>query len=124
MTTERAFDSNPQGMLDAQAFLEGFCDHPKAAVVHDEIVSNIIRCSGTKTFSVKLSLEAGLLTMAYADDGKPFNPLTDAQDPDISASMDERRIGGLGIFMVKKMAKSVAYERAGGRNLLTVMVAV
>ena len=124
MTTEQTFDSTPQGMLDAQAFLEDFCDHPKAAVVHDEIVSNIVRCSGTKTFSVKLSREADVLTMVYADAGKPFNPLTDSRDPDISASMSDREIGGLGIFMVKKMARSVDYERLGDRNLLTVTIAV
>ena len=124
MTTERTFDSNPQGMLDAQAFLECFCDHPKAAVVHDEIVSNIVRCSGTKTFTVKLSLETDLLTMIYEDAGKPFNPLTDVQDPDISAAMTERGVGGLGIFMVKKMAKTVGYERRGDQNILTVSVAV
>ena len=124
MTVERTFDATPQGMLDAQAYLEGFCDHPKAAVVHDEIVSNIIRCSGTKTFSVKFVQEGGELTMVYIDSGKPFNPLTDAADPDISAAMDERGVGGLGIFMVKKMSKTVAYERAGDRNILTVTVAV
>ena len=124
MTTERTFDSNPQGMLDAQAFLEGFCDHPKAAVIHDEIVSNIIRCSGTKTFSVKFVQEGGELTMVYIDSGKPFNPLTDAVDPDVTAAMDEREVGGLGIFMVKKMSKSVEYVREGDKNILTVKVAV
>ena len=124
MTTERTFDSNPQGMLDAQAFLEGFCDHPKAAVIHDEIVSNIIRCSGTKTFSVKFVQEGGELTMVYIDSGKPFNPLTDAVDPDVTAAMDERGVGGLGIFMVKKMSKSVEYAREGDKNILTVKVAV
>ena len=124
MTTERTFDSNPQGMLDAQAFLEGFCDHPKAAVIHDEIVSNIIRCSGTKTFSVKFVQEGGELTMVYIDSGKPFNPLTDAVDPDVTAAMDERGVGGLGIFMGKKMSKSVEYAREGDKNILTVKVAV
>ena len=124
MMTERTFDSNPQGMLDAQAFLEGFCDHPKAAVIHDEIVSNIIRCSGTKTFSVKFVQEGGELTMVYIDSGKPFNPLTDAVDPDVTAAMDERGVGGLGIFMVKKMSKSVEYAREGDKNILTVKVAV
>ena len=111
-------------MLDAQAFLEGFCDHPKAAVIHDEIVSNIIRCSGTKTFSVKFVQEGGELTMVYIDSGKPFNPLTDAVDPDVTAAMDEREVGGLGIFMVKKMSKSVEYAREGDKNILTVKVAV
>ena len=124
MTSERTFDSTPQGMLDAQAFLEGFSDHPKAAVVHDEIVSNIVRCSGSKSFSVKLALNEGELTMSYSDCGKPFNPLTDVQDPDITASMEDRGVGGLGIFMVKKMSKSVEYAREGDVNVLTVKVAV
>ena len=124
MTTEQTFDSTPQGMLNAQAFLEGFCEHPKAAVVHDEIVSNIVRCSGSKSFSVQLSLGDGELTMVYADAGKPFNPLTDSQDPDITATMEERNIGGLGIFMVKKMSRSVAYARGGAKNVLTVKIAV
>ena len=124
MKTERAFEATPQGMLYAQAFLEEFCGHPKAAVVHDEIVSNIVRCSCSKTFTVTLSLDGDTLTMVYTDSGKPFNPLTDSVDPDITASMDERSIGGLGIFMVKKMSKSVDYKRNGDCNVLTVTVAV
>ena len=124
MTTERTFDSTPQGMLDAQAFLEGFCEHPKAAVIHDEIVSNIIRCSGAKTFRVKFAKDGDVLEMTYSDLGKPFNPLTDVENPDITASMDERGIGGLGIFMVKKMSKSVRYVRDGDANVLSVTVNV
>ena len=124
MTVEQTFEATPQGMLNAQAFLEGFCEHPKAAVIHDEVVSNIVRCSGSKAFSVRFTRDDGELTMVYADGGKPFNPLTDAVEPDITASMDERNIGGLGIFMVKKMAKAVDYAREGNENILTVKVAV
>ena len=124
MTIEQTFEATPQGMLDALAFLEGFCEHPKAAVIHDEIVSNIIRCSGSKSFSVKLTRDDGELTMSYSDAGKPFNPLTDAQDPDISAAIEDRSVGGLGIFMVKKMSKSVEYVREGDTNVLTVKVAI
>ena len=49
-----------------------------------------------------------------------FNPLRHA-DPDISADIDHRGIGGLGILMVKKMMDDVSYEYADGRNILTVL---
>ena len=49
-------------------------------------------------------------------------PAQDATTPDVKASLEERSVGGLGIFMVKKMAKSVAYRREGDRNVLTVVM--
>ena len=60
--------------------------------------------------------------MVFSDDGRAFDPTTEVAAPDITASAEERSIGGLGIFMVKKMAKSVAYERRDGRNVLTVVM--
>jgi serine/threonine-protein kinase RsbW len=51
------------------------------------------------------------------DEGMPFNPL-DAEDPDVNASMAERPIGGLGIFMAKNLVDTITYERRGTRNHL------
>jgi anti-sigma regulatory factor (Ser/Thr protein kinase) len=56
-------------------------------------------------------------TTASYDDGVPYDPLQ-AAEPDVTASLDERSIGGLGILLVKKMMDTVTYERAGGRNVL------
>ena len=58
------------------------------------------------------------------DGGKAFNPLADAPEPDIKASADKRGIGGLGIYMVKKMSKAVSYARVENQNVLTVTVAM
>jgi sigma-B regulation protein RsbU (phosphoserine phosphatase) len=61
------------------------------------------------------------LTLEYIDDGVPYNPLEE-KEPDINVPADERRIGGLGLFMVKKMSKEMSYARKGNKNILHVKV--
>ena len=55
----------------------------------------------------------------FEDKGKPFNPL-EKEDPDISAEIDEREIGGLGIFMVKKIMDAVEYRYENNKNILVI----
>jgi serine/threonine-protein kinase RsbW len=69
----------------------------------------------TITYSV---LAPGELSVEVADRGVEFNPL-DAQPPDLTLSVDARPIGGLGIHLVKKLAKSLTYRREQGWNRLT-----
>ena len=92
-----------------------------AAVVLDEIASNIVRCSGASGFTLALNKTEDALMMVFTDDGVAFDPTQDVAVPDISLSADDRGIGGLGIFMVKKMSKSVNYVRRDGKNVLTVV---
>jgi serine/threonine-protein kinase RsbW len=56
--------------------------------------------------------------ITIADSGSPFNPLL-AREPDLSADISERQIGGLGIFLLRKFIKDVEYERTGGKNILS-----
>lgn len=58
------------------------------------------------------------ITLKFTDEGIPYNPL-EKPDPDITLPPEERPSGGLGIFMVKNMAKDVTYERHGNKNILT-----
>ena len=57
--------------------------------------------------------------MTFIDDGIPYDPLAKA-DPDIGVPIEERPIGGMGIFMVKKLADMITYKRYSNRNFLTV----
>ena len=116
----RAFPCTEEGAIGAQAFLEAVSAAPKAMVVLDEIVSNIVRCSGASVFKLGVDQTSEGLTMVFSDDGKPFDPTREVKEPDVTASAEEREIGGLGIFMVKKMSKSVTYRRDAGQNVLTV----
>lgn len=91
----------------------------KLFVATDEISTNILQYSGAKTMDVTCNALADRIEISFADDGIPYNPL-EREDPDITLSAEERSIGGLGIFMVKKIMDNVEYENRDGRNILTV----
>ncbi len=87
-------------------------------IVTDEIFSNIAQYSGATSATVGCMLSENSLTLRFSDNGKPYDP-TETPEPDTTLSADERKIGGLGIFMVKKMMDSVSYEYKNGLNILT-----
>ena len=60
-----------------------------------------------------------MITVSFIDGGMPFNPLEIA-DPDVSLSAEERGIGGLGIFMVKKTMDRMEYSYENGFNILII----
>ena len=57
--------------------------------------------------------------ITFLDSGVPYDPLAKA-DPDVTLSAEERQIGGLGIFMVKKSMDSMEYKYQDGRNILVI----
>jgi serine/threonine-protein kinase RsbW len=63
----------------------------------------------------------GRLLVEIADEGIPFNILT-RDDPDRESGIEERTVGGLGIFLVKRMVREIRYRREAGRNILTLTV--
>lgn len=73
-----------------------------------------------KDIYVFLDASPGELKFELVDFGMPFNPLT-KPEPDISLSEEKRPVGGLGIFLVKKMMTHVAYARFDGKNVLTLV---
>lgn len=84
----------------------------------DEVFSNIIRYSCANDATVGVTVEDGDVTLRFADNGRPYDP-TEKPDPDTTLSAEERDIGGLGIFMVKKSMDAVEYEYHDGLNILT-----
>ncbi len=63
----------------------------------------------------------GRITFRISDSGTPFDP-TLAGNADIHADIEERSIGGLGIFLIKNLSDNVSYNRIDGRNVLTIKV--
>ena len=120
-TYECSFPATIEGMQAGMAFLDKICENPRLDVIFDEIASNIVRCSSAKDFSVKVVKEESGITLVISDGGTPFDPTTIAE-PDVNAPLEERKVGGLGFFMVKKMSKSVEYQRVGDRNVLTIVM--
>lgn len=84
----------------------------------DEIFSNIILYSAATDATVGIKIESDCVTLRFADNGLPYDP-TVKEDPDTTLSADERKIGGLGLYMVKKSMDSVVYEYHDGLNILT-----
>lgn len=68
---------------------------------------------------VRLEFVENLVRITFLDSGVPYDPLL-REDPDIKKDAEERQIGGLGIFMVKKSMDKVSYEYVNGQNCLTI----
>jgi anti-sigma regulatory factor (Ser/Thr protein kinase) len=56
--------------------------------------------------------------VVFTDNGKPFNPLK-AENPDVESGLEDRQVGGLGIFLIKKEMDDITYEYRDGQNILT-----
>ena len=90
----------------------------------DELYSNIANYGyeeddGEVTVTLDTDTVPRTVTISFTDEGKPFNPLERA-DPDVTLSAKDRKIGGLGIYMVKKSMDDVSYEYKAGKNILTI----
>lgn len=72
---------------------------------------------GPATLRVEIDADEPAVTVTFIDRGVPYDPLA-KPDPDVTLSVQERQIGGLGIFMVKKSMDSMEYEYSEGRNIL------
>jgi anti-sigma regulatory factor (Ser/Thr protein kinase) len=85
----------------------------------DELVANIVDYSNSDYLDIEIVRDDNSITLRFRDGGIPFNPLK-KDPPDISLPMEEREIGGLGIFLVIKKMDVVEYEHTDGENILTV----
>ncbi len=85
----------------------------------DEIFSNIVRYSSADNATVSCEVNDSEIMLRFTDNGTAYDP-TQKADPDISLSAEERNIGGLGIYMVKKTMDSVVYESENNLNGLTI----
>ena len=76
--------------------------------------------TGSATIRVETAAEPGTVAITFLDRGKPYDPLA-KPDPDVTLSADQRQIGGLGIYMVKKSMDDMRYVYEGGQNILTIV---
>lgn len=90
----------------------------------DELFGNIAHYAyqpetGPATVRVEVIEEPLAVVITFIDNGIPYDPLAQA-DPDITLSAEEREIGGLGIYMVKKSMDDITYEYKDGQNILKI----
>ena len=108
--------------------LDGLCCplpvRTQVDIAIDEVFSNIARYAysteeGMATVRMDVTEKPPSVTLTFIDHGKPFDPLT-ADAPDTTLAAKQRRIGGLGVFMLKKTMDDIAYECRDGMNILTI----
>ena len=92
-------------------------------LVLEEILTNIIKYAYEDNeiheILVRLRLEPDLIRIRFEDDGGEFDP-RQAPDPDLECSLEDTRVGGLGLHLVRASAELMEYRRVGSRNCLTV----
>ena len=74
---------------------------------------------GDATIRIETAPETRTVLITFLDRGVPYDPLA-KPDPDVALSVEERQIGGLGIFMVKKSMDSMKYAYRDGQNILAI----
>ncbi|MBR6352377.1 MAG: SpoIIE family protein phosphatase [Firmicutes bacterium] len=93
-------------------------------VAVEEIFVNIANYAytpdtGKATIRLETSEDPKSIAVTFIDSGVPYDPLA-KPDPDVTLSAEERQIGGLGIYMVKKSMDDMKYEYKDGHNVLTI----
>jgi anti-sigma regulatory factor (Ser/Thr protein kinase) len=73
--------------------------------------------SGEHVIKLNVSIEAGILVIGISDDGRPFDP-TKFPEPNLTIPAEKRKIGGLGIHMIRQAMDSFDYKRIADRNIL------
>ncbi len=95
-------------------------DKIKLLVAADELYANICSYSGAREAAVRCVLAEDGAGLIFEDDGIPYNPL-ERPEPDVTLGAEERKIGGLGIYMVRKTMDEVKYEHVDGKNRLMII---
>ena len=130
-TNELEIEAVTENLDEVQAFVEerldgADCD-PRTlmqiGVAVEEIFVNIASYAydpsiGKATVRVEVNEEPVSVSVTFLDHGVPYDPLS-REDPDVSLAAEQREIGGLGIFMTKKLMDDIAYEYRDGQNILT-----
>lgn len=90
----------------------------------DEVLTNVVSYAFPENaddpvVKVTMWVDSEWLKVRVQDNGPAFDPLHDAQEPDLTLDAEERPVGGLGIFLARSFVHTLTYERVDGRNRLT-----
>ena len=129
---ELMIDAKVENLNTVLDFLTSYLERTKCSkkiqiqleLAVEEIFVNIASYAygSEKTGQVLINMETGkdsCLVIRFTDWGVPYNPLK-KEDPDVTLSAEERKIGGLGIYMVKKSMDRVCYEYENGKNIFLI----
>ena len=126
---KKSFKAKKESLPEAMAFLEEQLDKlnvdakkkMQVSIAVEELFVNIANYSyAAEDGEVEIQIDKdAVLIISLIDSGQPFNPL-ERKDPDVSAPLEERDIGGLGIYMAKQNADKIEYEYKDGKNIVRI----
>ena len=93
-------------------------------LVIEELVLNIIDYGyddNDHEIELNFKSDANAVTVDITDEGRAFDPLNDAPEPDISSPLEDRHVGGLGVYLARTMMDELTYRRENSRNHLTLV---
>lgn len=112
------------GELEAFATAHGLTPDAiwSVQVALDEVLSNVVRHGyggegAERTVELAFGLVAGMLEVVVVDDAPPFDPMQ-VPEPDTETPIEERKIGGLGVAITRRLMDGIEYERRDGKNRL------
>lgn len=98
----------------------------RLGLITDELFNNTVSYGfpegGDHEINLEVSVDADNIRLIINDDGVAFNPLA-REAPDTTAGLEQRAIGGLGLHLVRNMARKIHYRHQDGRNVITVWLA-
>jgi len=112
--------------------IEAFCEEHRAPeevayqinLSVDELLTNAISYGygddAVHEIEIDVTMDKGVIVVEIIDNAKPFDPFREAAIPDTSLDIGERPIGGLGVFLVRRMMDGFGYRREGERNIVTI----
>ncbi len=133
--TQRTFDAVTKNLDQVLAFLDSQLEswgcplrvQMQLDVAVEELFVNIASYAyGEKTGTAEIAMDllpGQIVEITFRDSGIPYNPL-EKPDPDVTKPAEEREIGGLGIYIVKKSMDEVLYRHEDGQNILTIRKAL
>lgn len=127
---KKSYSADLNSLGEIAADIDAFCASagaPQAAFAlnlsAEELFANAAKhgykSDSSKRVELALSTDGHAITMTVSDTAPKFNPFADAPEPDTALGIEERGVGGLGVFFVKKNVDSYKYEYVGGRNVIT-----
>jgi serine/threonine-protein kinase RsbW len=128
--TRRKFRNSMRQFVEIAAFIEQFCqaesvaseDVSRILVSFEEVFTNTVsygfKDDSEHWVGIELKKDPDALEVEIVDDGIPYDPLTEAPEPDISAALEDRQIGGLGVHMIKYYMDDLSYSHDGIHNRL------
>ena len=124
--------ADPEALDHIRAFVERFAgehgigsdDVARVLIAVEELVTNIVKYGYVPpvqpgSAAITLRLDGDRLVVEIVDDGGEFDPFA-APDPDLDLPLEERRVGGLGLHLVKALMDQMRYRRDGARNVVEI----